>query len=164
MAAPAHTLLSAYSPAGIKMPNGFSSVIVFARLPTASFWVTIEGGYKPGGLDGGEPVLQSDMLNIGVHTKRPRVLVMHGDTVVTAAYDPNLRKQMEDSLLNAEGSITEYMSDGSYLDYYGYLQKAEFGELKEGQLPLVTLTVVKTNWDPVGRVLVKPVFFNVTGT
>lgn len=159
MAAPAHTAITA--PTGIKLPNGFKGILIFARLPTACFWVK---GMKSGAIDGGEAILQSTMHNTLYHTKAPRALRMEGDTVLTCAYDAHFREQIRNTLVNQPGSITEYFPDNSYEDYYGYLQNAEFSEFKDGEFPEVTITVVKTNYDPVNRVEVGPVFTSVTGT
>lgn len=163
MAAPTHTAIPASEAAigGIKLPNGMRSVLVFARVPLCRFYSM---KVKPGKIDGGDAIDQSTMLNTAVRTKAPRFLREEGDSQVTAAFDPYFRTQIRDSLINAPGSVTEYYSDGSYEDYYGYLKDADFSELAEGELPTVTLTVVKTNFDPVNRVEVAPVFTSVSGT
>lgn len=163
MAAPTHTAIPASEAAigGIKLPNGMKSIVVFARLPLCRFYTM---KLKQGKIDGGDPINQSTMLNTAVQTKAFRFLREEGDSQATAAYDPYFREQIRNDLINKNGSVTEYLPEGSYEDYYGGLKDADFAELAEGELPTVTLTIVKTNYDPVNRVEVAPVFVSVSGT
>lgn len=164
MAAPTHTAIPADEAAvgGIKLPNGVRSVLVFNRLATCRFYTT---ELKPGKIDGGDKIDTTTMLTSpAVRTAAPRFFREEGDSTVIAAYDPYMREQIRNDLINKPGSVTEYWSDGTYEDYYGYLKDADFSSNKEGEMPTVTLTVCKTNFDPVNKVVVAPVMVAVSGT
>lgn len=160
MAAPATTVRG--TPIGIKLKDGFSSKIAFNFLPNASFW---EKKIKPPGVDGGDAIPQSTMLNTAWRTFASRSLKTLQPITVTAAYDPQLfTPAQRDSIVNNEGSITVYWADGSRVDFYGYCNKIEPGDEEEGAQPEVTLTITPTNYDPVNHVEVGPVYTEVLGT
>ncbi len=148
------------TPAGIKIDDGFSTKIAFARAPTVSFW---EKTVKPPGLDGGDPVDTNTMHNVAWRTKSPRQLKTMTESTTMAAYDPAVYTQIVE-LINKEGSITVHFPDGSTLDFYGYLQKFEPGDLKEGEQPEASITIVTTNQDPVTGAETPPVVTSVAGT
>jgi hypothetical protein len=162
MAAPTHTAaLTQVAIGGIPLPRGFSSLLIFNRLPTARFYCQ---KIKPSKIDGGAPIQQSTMLNLTVHTFLPQALIKHDDETVTATYDPTLKSQILASLVNQNGSVTHFDSDGSYEDFYGFMYEMDFGELEIGTLPLCTFKVCKSNWDSVNHLEVAPVYTNVSGT
>lgn len=158
MSSPANTVRG--TPAGIKLKDGYSSTIAFAANPTISFW---EKQVTPPGLDGGEKVPQTTMLNSTLRTFASRGLYELTDVTVKAGYDPNLYTQIA-SLINVEGAITVKWKDGSTLDFFGYLQKFMPDTLADGTQPECTITIVCTNWDPVGKVEAGPVMTSVAGT
>lgn len=158
MSAPANTARG--TPAGIKLKDGYSSTIAFAANATISFW---EKEITPPGLDGGEKVPQTTMLNAALRTFSSRGLYELSDVTVKAAYDPNVLTQIA-SIINVEGSITVKWKDGSTYDFFGYLQKFMPDALSDGQQPEATITIVCTNWDPVAKVEAAPVLTNVSGT
>lgn len=153
MTAPvAPTAIAAQTPAGLLLKNGFKSLIVFTSLPTASFWEKVEGGVKPGKIDGGAPINITTMRNTAVHTKAPRALIEEGDITVQCLFDPALRTQIRNTLLNrAHDTITTINSDGSTEAAYGYLMSAEFSNFENGKPPEVTLNIVITNIDANGN-------------
>ncbi len=148
------------TPAGIKLDDGFSTKITFNRNPTVSFW---EKTVKPPGLDGGDPVETTTMHNLVYRTKSPRSLKTMTESTTMVAYDPNVYPQIVE-LINKEGSITVRFPDGSTLDFYGYLQKFEPSDLKEGEQPEATVTIQTTNQDPITGVETPPVLTSVAGT
>ena len=158
MPAPTNTVRG--TPAGIKLKDGYQSLIAFNANPTVSFW---EKQVTPPGLDGGEKVPQTTLQNSTFRTFASRGLYELSDVTVKAAYDPNLYTQIA-SLINSEGSISVKWKDGSTLDFFGYLQKFMPDALVEGTQPECTITIVCTNWDPVGKVEAGPVLTNVAGT
>jgi hypothetical protein len=159
MAAPATTARG--TPAGIKLKEGQGNSIAFSRRPTVSFWeVTI----KPSGIDGGDGVEQTTQLNVAWHTMAPRILKTLTPCTVNAAYDPNVYNDILTYLVNQEGSVTIRFTDGSTLDFFGYLQKFEPEDLKEGEQPRASITIVPTNFDPANRVEAAPVLTSVSGT
>lgn len=158
MAAPSTTTRG--TPTGTYLKEGHPSKIAFARNANVSFW---EESSKPPGFDGGAPIKTTTFFNLHVHTKAARTLYEYHDGDFTAIYNPKVMTEIT-SLINQEGSITQYFSDGSKVDFYGYLQKVDFMEMKEGEAPKLKGTIVVTNWDPVNDVEVLPVYTDVSGT
>ncbi len=158
MAAP--TLTARVTPVGIHLDDGFPTVYSFERDTNISFW---EKSVKPSGQDGGDPIPTSNMFNVTFHTMAPRSLKKSTEATITAAYDPVVKDDIA-ALINRPGSITEHYPDGSTYTYFGYLQKVEFSDMKEGEQPELTATICVTNYDPVNRVEAAPVLVGVTGT
>ena len=159
MAAPATTARS--TPSGIRFPNGFSSKIAFNRDADFSFW---ERNVGTPGVDGGDPIDITTMHNTTWRTMVARDLMTLTPFTVTGAIDAGIYTDCINNLINQEGSITRHLPDGSKLDFFGFLQKIEFGEFVEGEMPTATITVVPTNFDPVNRTEQPPVLTSVTGT
>jgi hypothetical protein len=161
MAAPPTTARG--TPAGIKLKEGQGNSVAFSRRPTVSFW---EVTFKPPGIDGGDPVEQTTQLNVAWHTMAPRVLKKLTECTGSAAYDPNVYNDILTYLINQEGGVTVHWYDGSTLDFWGYLAKFEPEELREGEQPRASFTIVPTNVDPStsGRPEAAPVLTSVAGT
>lgn len=159
MAAP--TTVARVPPTGIRLDNGFKTLIAFSRAPNICIW---EKTVKPSGRDGGEEIPTSTMHNIRHHTAAPRALVRNTPSVLKVAYDPNDRATIENTLLNQPGSVTEHFPDGTTYDYWGFLRSIEYDPLEEGRQPEATVTIAVTNYDPVNRVEAGPVLTNVAGT
>lgn len=158
MAAPVPSARS--TPGGIKLRDGFRSLITLASFPAIKFW---EKQTKPPGLDGGEPIDTTTMHNLRWHTMSPRSLAKSTDGSTTVAYDPKVFDQILQAL-NDETTLTYSFRDGSTYACYGYLQKFDPSELKEGEMPEASITLVTTNWDPVNNVEADPVMTEVSGT
>ncbi len=158
MAAPA---LSARStPSGILLPDGYQTLISFAANTSVSFW---EKTVKPPGLDGGDAIAQTTMHNTAYRTMAPRALKTLTESTCVCAYDPNVYNQII-ALINVRTSITVHFPDGSTLSFFGFLQKFEPSEVKEGDQPEATVTIHPTNYDPVAHVESAPVLTSVAGT
>lgn len=158
MAAPVATVRQ--TPAGIKLKDGFRSLITFALDPDISFW---EKTVTPPGIDGGDSIEQTTMHNVDWRTMAPRSLKTLTDSSTKVAYDPALYTQIL-SLINAETTVTVRFADGSTLAYYGYLKSFEPDEMSEGTQPEATINIVPTNFDPVNKVEAAPVLTSVAGT
>lgn len=141
-------------PSGYKMPDGYQSEITFQNQPAVQLW---EKQIKPPGVDGGEKIDTSTLLNTAWRTASPRHLKTLSDMSCQFAYDPDVLPVIY-GLINQEQSITVLFPDGSTLAFWGFLQKFEPGELKEGEFPMAAGTVAVTNWDPTNRVEAGPVF------
>lgn len=159
MAAPVATVRQ--SPNGIIVPDGYKSLITFARLPDAPFW---EKSLTTGGLEGGDEIDISTMHNSKTKTARARKLYKPKKITVKAGYDAKFKNVVRSTLINVETTITETEPDGSTYAYFGYLQDVEFGEKTEGGFPEVTLTIIQTNYDPANHVEAEAVFVEVVGT
>lgn len=158
MAAPTPTARG--TPSGIKLRNGFRTLITFATNPTIEFW---EMSVKPPGIDGGEAIEQTTMHNVTWRTKTSRSLKTLTDASSNVEYDPLLYTSIL-ALINVETTVTVTFPDGTTLAFFGFLQKFEPGELKEGDPPTAGITIIPTNYDPTGHVEAAPVLTNVSGT
>jgi hypothetical protein len=147
-------------PSGIKLKDGYSTLITFARDTDVGLW---EKTVTPPGLDGGDSIEQTTMHNDDWRTFAPRSLVTLTEMSFVAAYDPNVYTSVL-ALVNVEDTITVTFPDGSTLAFYGYLKMFEPSELTEGEQPEATVTIVPTNWDPAGDVEAAPVMTSVAGT
>lgn len=158
MSAP--TLSTRQTPEGKFLEDGYQSLITFERKPNVSLW---EKTVKPPGADGGDGIDITTMHNQVWRTKTSRALITLTDNNFTAAYDPAVMDDLVE-LINAEGSITVLFSDGTTETYYGYLKSFEPGDLKEGEFPEASCTIVPTNRDPVAKTEQGPVIVSVEGT
>lgn len=158
MAAPTPT--SRATPGGIKLKDGYKSLITVALDTDISFW---EKTTKPPGLDGGDPIDQTTMHNEDYRVFLPRSLVTLTPFTFKAAYDPAVITQIL-AIINIETTLTETFGDQSTLAYYGYVRMIEFDDLVEGTQPECTVTVVPTNWDPVNKVEAGPALASISGT
>ena len=161
MAAPTHTARSSRVPSGIKMDDGYQTLIAFNRAPTIGFW---EKTVKPPGLDGGDKIDTTTMHNADWRTFAPRALVTMTDMQTTVAYDPVIYDTVVQVLLNAEGSITVHFPDGSYVSFFGFLKSFEVNDHVEGQQPEATVMITPTNQDPTTGTEQGPVLVSVGGT
>lgn len=164
MAAPTPTTRG--TPDGIKLKDGYSTKITLSLDTTIEFW---EKTVKPPGMDGGDKIDQTTMLNDDWRTFASRSLITLTDSTIKAAYDPNLYNAIL-GLVNVQkiGSsaqiITVTFPDGSTLAYYGFLQSFEPDEMVEGTQPTATIVLAPTNYDPVNNVEAAPVLTSVAGT
>jgi hypothetical protein len=147
-------------PVGIKIDDGFSTLISFAADPDVSFW---EKTVTPPGIDGGDAIETETMHNDVWRTRVSRSLKTLTDAETTVAYDPAVFTQIV-ALCNVETTITIHFSDGSTYCFYGYLRTFEPGEISEGEQPEATVTITPTNYDPVNHVEAGPVLTSVAGT
>ena len=135
------------TPSGERLRDGYQSLIAFAADADVSLW---EKSVTPPGVDGGEPVDSTTMHNTAVRTKGPRALIDFSECKMTCGYDPQVYGQII-ALVNVETSITIHFPDGSTLCFFGYLQKFDPKELKEGTPPEADVVIVATNTDEDGK-------------
>ena len=132
------------NPQGIKLDDGFPTFIVFAADPDVSLW---EKTVKPPGLDGGDPIDTTTMLNDNLRTFASRSLKTMTPMTTTMAYDPKVFSQLL-TLINVETTITVRFPNGDTLAFYGYLRSFEPNEISEGEQPTASVTIQPTNQDP----------------
>lgn len=144
---------------GYKMPDGYQSYVTFASNPTITLW---EKAVKPPGIDGGEPIDTTTMHNIKWRTFSPRSLLKLDPITFTCAYDPDAVWNSTTGVVHLcdlkNDTITVLYPEGSTVCFYGFLQKFEPAELKEGEFPEATATIMPTNWDNAGQSEQGPVF------
>jgi hypothetical protein len=136
------------------MPDGYQTLVTFASQPAVQLW---EMGVKPPGLDGGEPIDTTTMLNQTFRTKDARKLKTLDVMTFKFMYDPDVYPTLL-GLINHLDTITVTYPDVSTLAFFGFLQKAEFDDLEEGKPPTGTATIVPTNNDPVTKIEAAPVY------
>lgn len=132
------------TPVGVKLGDGYRSLIAFEADPDVSFW---EKTVRPPGYDGGDAVDNTTMHNNTVRTKAPRALIDTTDGATRVAYDPRVIDQIL-ALINVETCITYHYPDGSCQNIFGYLRSFTPGELAEGAQPEADIVIVHTNVDP----------------
>lgn len=158
MAAPTPT--ARQSPTGIRLDDGFSSLITFGADPNICFW---EKTVTPPGIDGGDSIETTTMHTDAWRTMAPRQLKTLTDSSTTVAYDPNVFNEIL-ALINVRTTITVTFPDGSTLAFYGFLRSFEPSELTEGEQPEATVNLTPTNYDPTNDVEAAPVLTSVAGT
>lgn len=159
MAAPATT--ARLLPAGAQLAEGFRSLIAFELDADISFWELSVAG---GGLDTGDEIEQTSMHNVAVRTYASRSLYRVTPITVTAAYDPNVINNIK-AIIGRNKGITRHFSDGSTLDFFGFLKSFEPQEDGiDGNLPTAQIEIIPTNFDPINRVESLPVLTSVAGT
>jgi hypothetical protein len=158
MAAP--TITARTLPDRPKIKDGFKTTIAFSQAPALCFW---EEGVKPPGVDGGDPIPQTTMHNTAWRTAAPRQLKTLTEITVTVRYNPRLYHDIL-TAINREDSITVHFPDLSSLAFYGYLKSFEANELKEGEPPTGTISIIPTNYDYTNGVEAAPVYSSPAGT
>jgi hypothetical protein len=142
------------------MPDGYRTLITFRLNPAIQLW---EKTVKPPGFDGGDKIDTTTMHNDVWRTYEHRALKTLTDVSASCAYDPDVYPGILE-LLNDTTVITIRYPDHSTLCFWGFLQKAEVQEHKEGEMPMINITVTPTNWDPNTFTEEAPVFTAAAGT
>lgn len=138
------------TPSGIKLGDGYQAFHAFAVDDSISLW---EKTVTPPGFDGGERVDTTTMYNETVRTYHSRYLIDISGAKMQCAYDPKVYNQIT-AIVNVNGLISTHFPDGSRLDWYGYLQKAQPSALAEGEFPMMDVEIVSTNVDGSGNEVV----------
>lgn len=158
---PVATARGSRVPTGIKLDDGYQTLIAFTANQTVEFW---EKTVQPPGLEGGDPIDTTTMHNTEWRTFASRVLKTMTNATATVAYDPNAFEVVRTDLLNVEGVVTLHFPDTSTLAFYGYLQTFEPQDTEEGSQPEANITVVCTNNDPTDGSEQDPVLVSAVGT
>ncbi len=158
MAAP--TVTQRVIPTGYKVPDGFKTTISGTAMPGVQFY---EQTVQPPGIDGGDAINTTTMLNVAWRTFSPRQLKTLMPIKLTAAYDPQCIPSLV-NIINLPQSLTVHFPEGASIAFYGFIQKFEPKENKEGEMPLCDLTVTPTNQDYVNQVEAGPLYTPSSGT
>ncbi len=158
MAAPSPT--TRVKPSGFKMPDGYRTLITLSNNPAIQIW---EKTVKPPGLDGGDKIDTTTMHNDVWRTYEHRSLKTVTDSSASCAYDPDVWPALVQEI-NLPQTITITFPDRSQLAFYGFMQKAEIEEHKEGEMPMIAVTLAPTNWDWANFVEAGPTFVAAAGT
>jgi hypothetical protein len=139
---PAPTPTARQAPTGIKLDDGYQTLVAFEADP--------------------DEIDTTTMHNVTWRTRNSRALRTLTEFTMTAAYDPNLYNSVL-ALVNQNTVITIHYPDTSTLAFWGFLKGFESGDLVEGEQPEITITVVPTNQDNAGAEQA-PVLTSAAGT
>lgn len=158
MTAPSPT--ARQTPTGLKLADGYQSLITFATDTDIEFW---EKQVTPPGVDGGDGIDQTTMHNSTYRTMLPQSLKSITEVQVTCAYDPIMYTRAI-SLVNVNTTITITWTDGTTLAFFGFMKSFQPSAMSQGGQPEATITIVPTNVDPASGAEEAPVLTNVAGT
>lgn len=147
-------------PTGVRVPDGFKTTIAFQLNTGVQFW---EETVKPPGLDGGELIPTTTMLNIAYRTFAPKSLKTSQPITGKAMYDPNVIPELA-AMLNFNQGVTVHLPTNATYSVWAALIKVDFEENEEGKPPMLTYTIGITNWDPVNQVEAGPLYTPAAGT
>lgn len=137
----------------MRLDDGHSTKMSFAADPTVVFW---EKTVTPPGIDGGGENDTTTMYNTEWRTKFPKKLKTMTEASMTGAYDPAHYIEAK-NLINVNNLITVTFSDGSKIDFWGWLNTFEPQEIVEGEQPEAELGIICSNQDN-SKVEVGPVY------
>lgn len=123
------------------LKNGFSATYTFAGSSIATLK---EIAVKPPGVDSGGPIDQTTMKNSTYRTASPKSLKTLTEAKATVAYDAAILTTII-AQVGVNQLITVNFPDGHHWAFYGFLDKFEPGELKEGERPTADITIAITN-------------------
>jgi len=132
------------------LTDGHPTTITFDALGSGVTLLLKETSVTPPGIDGGGPNVTTTMRNTVWRTKQPKALVELTDASCTFQYDPAIYDQIL-SIVNVNGIILVEFSDGSTLEFYGWLNNFTPGECVEGTMPTATGTIHCSNQDNDGN-------------
>jgi hypothetical protein len=160
MAAPAVQTRQQPVAGSYKMHDGFPTTIALQNVPNIAFW---EEAVTPPGVDGGDAIPTTTMLNTRWRTMDTRSLLSLGAIQCAVMYDPDVYVTIIGQI-NRNQAITVRFPTSDSITFFGFLQKFEPAEQKEGEAPHATITITPTNWDPVNSVEAGPVYTAAAGT
>lgn len=158
MAAPSAT--SRGTPSGIKLEDGFSTLVTLEDASTLGIWET---EVTPPGYEGGDAIPTTTMHNSSLRTFAPSQLKTLTECSFTGAFDPGAYTTVA-SNINVEQTITVTFPDGSTVAFFGYLMSFQPNGMSEGEFPLADVTIQPTNWDPDNNEEAGPTVSSVAGT
>lgn len=154
-------------PAGIKLDDGYQTLITIQGAPNIQFW---EKTVTPPGLDGGDPIDTTTQHNSVFRTTAPRALITLSELTLTVAYDPVVYGVDVDqdppgirNVLNVNTVFTVNFPDGTTLAFWGFLRLFEPQGMEEGAQPEANITIEPSNQDENGDEQA-PVMVEVAGT
>ena len=141
-------------PDGVRLKDGFRSVVTFELNPTIAIF---EREVTPPGIDGREPIDTMTMHTNRWMTKHPRQLLEMTNGSISFAYDPKVYDDILD-LINQVTVVTHTFSNGDRLSYWGFLKAFKPESHGEGKMPMASGELIPTNEDPNTNTEEDPVF------
>lgn len=131
-----------------RLDDGFSTIVGFADNPTVLFY---EKTLTPPGMAGGGANDTTTMRNLTLRTMAPKKLKSLTEMSVTAAYDTAVFDTGEVwAMINSNQLITITWPDTATLDFWGWLDEFQPGEVSEGSQPTAELKIIPSNQDDNG--------------
>lgn len=133
--------------------DGFSTTIELGTFPTVFAVVAREKTVTPSGYSGGGGIPVTTMRNIAYRTTAPKYLINVEPLTLTVAYDPdtfdpaNLASGMP-NIINVNQLITITFPSGDSLSFYGFVDEWKSQENREGEQPLISMTIIPSLLDP----------------
>ena len=126
-----------------RLRDGHPTTIAFANFPSVLFW---EKTVTPPGIEGGGENDTTTMRNSVWRTRQPKKLKTLSNSTFTAAYDPAVYEDILDMIQDNQ-LITVTFSDGATLAFWGWVDSFVAGEIREGEQPMATITIIPSNED-----------------
>lgn len=127
-----------------RLTDGHSTTYSFSLNPTILFW---HKDVTPPGLAGGGPNDITVMENLKWRTRYPKKLITLMQAGILVQYDPAVYDEIVDEMINLNQLITINFSDGSRLDFYGWLDEFKPNACKEGEAPTADVKIEPSNVD-----------------
>jgi hypothetical protein len=131
------------------LTDGHPTTITFDALGTGVTLLLKETAVTPPGISAGGENDTTTMRNATWRTRQPKQLKTLSNGACTFQYDPGIYDQVL-TILGVNGLVTIDFSDGSTLDFWGWLDDFTPGECVEGAMPTATGTVICSNQNDSG--------------
>lgn len=131
------------------MHDGLHTIIAFNNSGAAGVLFK-ETALKPFGFDGRGPINITSLRNNFVVTKVPKQLCDVTAMMGTAEWDSDLYITILNDLLQINQICQLQFPNGNIWQFWGWLDKFDPQEHKEGELPLANLTIEVSNLDDAG--------------
>jgi hypothetical protein len=158
MAAPVPTARTL--PSGFKLQDGYRTLITFSLNPAVQIF---EKTVKPPGIDGGDPIPETTMINSAWRTFAPHQLKTLTECSGKCGYDTAVYVGLM-AMINIPCTITVTFPNHATLAFYGFLQKVEVDDHEEGKMPEMSYTIGITNYDYINNVEAGPAYGASAGT
>jgi hypothetical protein len=124
-----------------RLDDGFSTIITFSSAPSVKFY---EKEVTPPGVSGGGANDTTTMRNTTWRTMAPKKLKTLSEAGASVAWDPAAYNDVL-AMIQVNQQITVTFSDGSTIQFWGWLDEFTPGSHQEGQQPTATLKVIPSN-------------------
>jgi hypothetical protein len=132
------------------LTDGHPTTMTFYALGTGIAILLKETEVTPPGIDGGGENDTTTMRNSTWRTKQPKVLKSLTDGSCVFQYDPAIYDQIL-QIINVNGIVRVDFSDGSALEFWGWLNNFTPNACVEGEMPTANGTVHCSNQDDSGN-------------
>jgi len=133
-----------------RLDDGFSTTIEFSSGSSGVSFLMYEKGVTPPAVSGGGENDTSTMRNTTYRTKAPKSLISLLSSSFVGAYDPEVLDEII-AMINVNQEITLTYPDSSTWVFWGWIDEFTPGELREGEQPEATVTIIPSNQDASGN-------------